>query len=522
MKMIKSLVLGSAASVLAMAGAQAADLPVKAKAVEYVKVCSLYGAGFWYIPGTDTCIRIGGTLRVDTAINGGIYDNPFWSGIPSGQNATQGYNKDWYTTRARLNLTEDTRTNTEYGVLRTYGNVQFDWTRGVSGIAGGAPVEVDYAFIQFAGFTFGKAVSQFDPQWALAKPTISSGFWAGSNNATGIPQLSYAAVFGNGLLGIISLEDAQPYRTAGVVNGANPTLNLLAANSPTQGGAVNYGLGNFTGNASGGDHIPDIVGSLKLDQAWGGAFISAAGHEVHGTYYGADSTTGHPNSTWGYAASAGFELKNLPTGQGDSFKAETTWAHGAAKYVFGGTLDTSGAGRFFRLSGTNPGATGAFAYILDGVYSGTNALLPGATNIQLSNAWEVSAYYEHYWNAAWRTSLFANYSTISYGQGVGSASALLLAGLSNPAQNAIGTFQPAGGVNAQNIGANFYQIGTRTAWTPVKDLVIAAEFLYSNISSKMAGTFTNTAAAAGVPAGTVIPIQSQNIFNGAVQISRAF
>jgi len=43
MKTIKSLVLGSAAGLLAMGGAQAADLPVKAKAVEYVKVCSLYG-----------------------------------------------------------------------------------------------------------------------------------------------------------------------------------------------------------------------------------------------------------------------------------------------------------------------------------------------------------------------------------------------------------------------------------------------------------------------------------------------
>ena len=78
MKMVKSLILGSAAGLIAMGGAQAADLPVKAKAVEYVKVCSLYGAGFWYIPGTDTCIRIGGAIRIDTAINGGIYDNPFW------------------------------------------------------------------------------------------------------------------------------------------------------------------------------------------------------------------------------------------------------------------------------------------------------------------------------------------------------------------------------------------------------------------------------------------------------------
>src|SRR3954463_13800955 len=230
MKMVKSLILGSAAALVAMGGAQAADLPVKAKAVEYVKVCSLYGAGFWYIPGTDTCIRIGGAIRIDTAINGGIYDNPFWRGGASG---AQKYGKDWYTTRSRLNLTEDTRTATEYGVLRTYANVQFDWTRGGSGIAGGAPVEVDYAFIQFAGFTMGKAVSQFDPQWALSKPYISSGFNAGSNNATGIPQLAYTASFGNGVSGTISIENASPYRNAGLWN--------------TAGFIVGPGASSFTG-----------------------------------------------------------------------------------------------------------------------------------------------------------------------------------------------------------------------------------------------------------------------------------
>jgi hypothetical protein len=65
MKMVKSLILGSAAGLVAMSGAQAADLPVKAKAVEYVRICSLYGAGFYYIPGTDTCIKLGGYLRVE-------------------------------------------------------------------------------------------------------------------------------------------------------------------------------------------------------------------------------------------------------------------------------------------------------------------------------------------------------------------------------------------------------------------------------------------------------------------------
>src|SRR4030088_3472541 len=99
MKMVKSLVLGSAAGLIAMSGAQAADLPVKAKAVEYVKVCSLYGAGFWYIPGTDTCIKIGGYVRVDTGFNvTATYDAPAWSGDVGQHNRYA----DYYSSRSRM------------------------------------------------------------------------------------------------------------------------------------------------------------------------------------------------------------------------------------------------------------------------------------------------------------------------------------------------------------------------------------------------------------------------------------
>ncbi|MBR1265669.1 porin, partial [Bradyrhizobium sp. U87765 SZCCT0134] len=150
MKMAKSFMLGSAAALVALTGAQAADLPVKAKAVEYVKVCSLYGAGFYYIPGTDTCIRIGGALRLDTSFNAGTYDVPFWQGGTGGANS---YNRNYFTTRERLNLFLDTRTATEYGVVRTYANLQFDFLQGRESIAGGY-MENDFLFIQFAGFTF--------------------------------------------------------------------------------------------------------------------------------------------------------------------------------------------------------------------------------------------------------------------------------------------------------------------------------------------------------------------------------
>src|SRR2546430_252653 len=52
MKMVKSLLLGTTAGLVAVAGAQAADMPVKAAPVQYVKICSLYGDGFYYIPNS--------------------------------------------------------------------------------------------------------------------------------------------------------------------------------------------------------------------------------------------------------------------------------------------------------------------------------------------------------------------------------------------------------------------------------------------------------------------------------------
>ena len=66
MNFTKGILLGSAASLLSIAAASAADLPSRKSApVEYVKVCSAYGAGFFFIPGTDTCLKFGGRVRAD-------------------------------------------------------------------------------------------------------------------------------------------------------------------------------------------------------------------------------------------------------------------------------------------------------------------------------------------------------------------------------------------------------------------------------------------------------------------------
>jgi hypothetical protein len=513
MKTIKGLILGSAAGLLAMGSAQAADLPVKAKAVEYVKICSLYGAGFYYIPGTDTCIKIGGAIRLDVAFNGNVYDAPFWQGGAGGANT---FAKDYFVSRERINLTTDTRTATEYGVVRTYSNVQMDFSQNRETIAGGF-LEVDYAFIQFAGFTMGKAVSQFDPQWALAKPTITSGTNLGSNNATGIPQLAYTASFGNGVSATISAENASPYRNAGLYN----TNTFIVGPGASTFTGLTYGQNSttFLGNAIGGNHIPDIVGNIRLDQAWGSLHFAAAMHASTPTFYSTatggagNESLGHPEDSYGFAVSGAVEFKTLPTGAGDSLKIEAAYAQGAAKYIFGGTTDTAGGGRYAKVDGNSLG----FGYVLDGVYN-------NGGQIQQSTAWEVSAFYEHYWNPKWRTSLYGNYSHISYGD---SGNALLGAafrsttagsGANSSSAAAASAGVITGGSNNFDLGLT--QIGTRTAWTPVQNLTLSAEFIYSRLDQNLDGVYTGNIG--GKVAGTAYQLKDQNLYNGAVQILRSF
>ena len=118
MKMVKGLLLGSAAGIVAISGAQAADLPVKAKAVEYVKVCSIYGSGFYYVPGTDTCLKVGGYVRMDWGVNAGGTHAPYIDG--AGARRTR--ETPGYETRVRGITSWDARTQTEYGTLRAYIN----------------------------------------------------------------------------------------------------------------------------------------------------------------------------------------------------------------------------------------------------------------------------------------------------------------------------------------------------------------------------------------------------------------
>jgi len=134
MKMVKSLLLSTAAGIVAMTGAQAADLPVKAKPVQYVKICSLYGAGFFYIPGTDTCLKIGGYARSEWDENAQGSFNPTVNGSSAQETRAQ----NSLTSRSRFLATFDVRSQTEYGTLRGYTRAGFQWTTGDASLGSGA------------------------------------------------------------------------------------------------------------------------------------------------------------------------------------------------------------------------------------------------------------------------------------------------------------------------------------------------------------------------------------------------
>src|SRR3954454_23005739 len=210
MRMVKSVLLGTAAGLTAVGGAQARDLPLKATAVEYVKICSLYGAGFYYMPGTDTCIKLGGYLRADMIL-GGSGDYNFQQGANAGSNNRL---TNYYTGRARFDFNVDTRTATEYGVVRTYADMVFTYdTQSVTGSNpsafsnSSASLGLYHAFIQFAGFTFGRTVSIFDAPWQSYPAGGPDTLPGGSNHVNGVNQVAYTADFGQGITASLALQD---------------------------------------------------------------------------------------------------------------------------------------------------------------------------------------------------------------------------------------------------------------------------------------------------------------------------
>jgi hypothetical protein len=162
---IRSILIGSAAALSSVSGAYAADAIVAAEpeAVEYVRVCDAYGTGYFYIPGTETCLKIGGYLRFDVGFGfGDAYDG----------NGGQ----DW-ASRTRAHVSFDAKNDTEYGTLTSRIVLESNFRGGDTGatagetLVGGASTMlggevsetvIDQAYIELAGLRVGKFTSWWD------------------------------------------------------------------------------------------------------------------------------------------------------------------------------------------------------------------------------------------------------------------------------------------------------------------------------------------------------------------------
>ncbi len=497
MSITKSLLLGSAAVLATVVGAQAADLPSKKAApATYVKICDAYGAGFYTIPGTDTCVKLGGYVRSEYQYTPAQKTNNYngssasdnkkdFTGVVSQSADMQ--STTGFEVRGRIDV--DARTPTAMGAARTfvrlrltnssgirnasgvnsYGYVQQDKSAAVlTGTGATAPAAnafltgsgptIESAMVQWAGFTFGVG-----PENYALMPVFmySANPWTGFPN--GMKQIAYTATLGGGLSATIALEDMQDQNMAQV-----------ALSQPST--------------------AAELVANVRLDQAWGFAAIHGmlGNNSVvkNSTTSAADATTGFAKitapdfqvgqrtfSNWAIGATVSYKLPMIAAG--DQVWFNVNYAHGMIGALGGvGPLNVSMS-------------TAAQHRFLGGIVRVDSNLVPtdGAGNLGTTNGWNVGAAFTHYWTAQLRSNFSAGYIEI------------------NPPTSTLVWWGKG----------QLSEIAGSLIYSPAKDLDIGLELQYANMKNKLQNaSTTNNWAVAGSPGLSV------NSWTSKLRIERTF
>ena len=303
---IKSLLLGSAAAMVAVSGAQAADaVVVEPEPVEYVRVCDAYGSGFFYIPGTETCIRFSGfvrssyskiefdgnaTSRATDANAGpdgldGTADDV--AAVAAGPVNFDDVSQTLWSQRARLNV--DTRNETDWGTLRALCRLEAGSSNR------DADIDMDVALISLAGFRAGFAGANY---WST-----NHGF--GWVNGESVSTVASGVVYSDGFYGF---DDATIFDYTWSGDGFSVTIGV-------EDPRISYGrggFGNVTNNGTSGDSRANFYAGLNYSgDGWGVAFTA-----VH------DSIAPEVNSAgaitdiggWAYKVSANVDLSEFVPG----------------------------------------------------------------------------------------------------------------------------------------------------------------------------------------------------------------
>ncbi len=355
MKTLFSILTASAAGFMAIGAASAADLPSKKAApAQYVKICDAFGAGFFYIPGTDTCLKVGGKVRAEYRLR------------------THPLIVDTETTfRIRGYINLDARTKTSYGDLRTFIELRATEDTPPNTGAVNSGVTLTNAYIQWAGITAGRRQNSFFDFYTqeyefLAASAVSSQF---------ADVLAYTATFGGGFSATLSLENPT-FREQG--NNGTATLGTIATGAAV--GKIGY-------NAN-GERAPDVIAALRAEGTWGSAQLSAAYHQVN-------ALVGTTNITKaGYGVQAGVKI-NLPMlAAGDSFVLQGAYGRGATEYV--------NSDNFVSVWGKAGHVT----------VGDQTAIATSGSTLGLVSSYVVFAGLQHYWTSTVYQSVYADYYSV--------------------------------------------------------------------------------------------------------------
>ncbi len=246
---IKTILFCSAATLLANSAAHAADPVVVAEpeAVEYVRVCDAYGQGYFYIPGTETCLRIHGYVRYDLTGGSDVYGRGFEA--RDGKLFAKNNKRDTYEGLARFSLKFSTASETELGTLKTFSDLRFQWKNGTDDKSTGT---LRAGYIQLGGLKVGLDDSAFITFPGYLGNVMNDDVILAGSGRTG--QISYTFAGDNGLSAILSLEQ-----------GGNGDIDDVPSNwTGKQWGAVIK------------DYTPHVVGGLRYAQGWGSLTAVAA------------------------------------------------------------------------------------------------------------------------------------------------------------------------------------------------------------------------------------------------------
>jgi hypothetical protein len=361
MTLIKSLLLGSAAGLVAVASAQAADLPTRkgAPAAEYVKVCTINVGGTpivgFTLPGSDTCLKISGYDSAQYTISG---------------NADKGQNEIGFFNRAQVNF--DAVSNTGAGPLLAHIELQADYGTGFDSRYGGygagyARTQANSAYITWAGLTAGKHGSFFD---YLAGGAAWDDFISPDHSGGPVPLIAYTVAVGGGFAATLSAETPEPI-------------------------------------GSEGSRVPDIVGQLKLTQGWGNAQLSAVAHDVDtlGVTFGTNNY-----DKYGFAVLGGLTF-NIPGYAGADLKLQGVYAEDALAYS---GLTSPGDYNYHNIAGEN-----GVLLPVTGLGAGDVALNRTGTGYVDSSAWSVAGILDLPVAPQFKISPEASYGQVTYSNGSG-------------------------------------------------------------------------------------------------------